>query len=399
MIRSPAVRTNLFAYGLVSFTYAFVCGLAGCSSSPHVGPSFLDDAAILIPGERMDVDVPNQDCRTGICRHNENTDLTIFDGAMYLVHRTAMSQVLGPNSALHVYRSTDGGRSFTRLAILPAPDDAPPGRDLRDPHFYQVGSTLYIKAITRDPVTTARDSDTNSQIVGYSSTDGANWQSLGAIGPLHWSFWRIKQFGNTFYSAAYEDGDQSVVLYTSADGVNWQAGATIYGVAADTPLETELVFFPTGRLLALVRMDGTNDELLGDSGRLRTRTCWADPPYASFDCTNEIDGQRLDGPLAFFWNQRLFVIARKHLQPSDRKRTSLFELSGDFTTNAAPQVKEWGELPSAGDTSYAGVAFVDDHRALVSWYSSYIPDDESWIFAILHATDIWTGVIDFSRLR
>jgi hypothetical protein len=29
-------------------------------------------------------------------------------------------------------------------------------------------------------------------------------------------------------------------------------------------------------MLALVRMDGTDAELLGDQGRLRTKICWSD---------------------------------------------------------------------------------------------------------------------------
>src|SRR5262249_25057216 len=69
-------------------------------------------------------------------------------GAVWLVHRTAESQVLGPNSALHVYRSTDGGKTFAERAVIPAPSD----RDLRDPSFFVVGDALYIKVIARLPV-------------------------------------------------------------------------------------------------------------------------------------------------------------------------------------------------------------------------------------------------------
>jgi hypothetical protein len=72
----------------------------------------------------------------------------------------------------------------------------------------------------------------------------------------------------------------------------------VYGASEDTPLETELVFTPSGKLLALVRMDGAGDELLGDVGRLRTKVCWADAPYATFTCPDELVGQRLDGPLS-----------------------------------------------------------------------------------------------------
>ena len=45
----------------------------------------------------------------------ENVDMTKWNGAYWLVHRTARSQVLGPNSSLHVYKSADG-LSFTDVA-------------------------------------------------------------------------------------------------------------------------------------------------------------------------------------------------------------------------------------------------------------------------------------------
>jgi hypothetical protein len=37
---------------------------------------------ILVPG-----DLVNTDCRTGVCKHNENTDMTRWRGAVWLVQR------------------------------------------------------------------------------------------------------------------------------------------------------------------------------------------------------------------------------------------------------------------------------------------------------------------------
>ena len=115
-------------------------------------------------------------------------------------------------------------------------------------------------------------------------------------------------------------------------------------------------------------MDGTDQELIGSVGRLRTKVCVADPPYASFDCSQELDGVRLDGPVAWAAGDRELVVARKHLiEPDGRKRTALFELSVDASGTFS--IAEQGEFPSAGDTSYAGVAPIDDHRFLVTYYS------------------------------
>ena len=267
----------------------------GADAAPPL-PFFMPSASVFVDGH--DYDDLTRDCRTEMCRHNENTDMIAWNGSLWLVHRTAISQSLGPNSALHVYRSTDRGVSFRQTALLPAPID----RDIRDPCFFIVGGKLYLKALTRvtPPISaSSRDTDVDTVTVLMTSSDGVTWSDQQEIGPHGWSFWRVKEHQGTYYSAAYQDGDLSVVLYSSLDGVVWTAGPVVFGVSADTPLETELTFMPGGKLMALVRTDGTDAELLGDEGALETRVCWADPPYASFSCTEQFDGQRLDGPLTF----------------------------------------------------------------------------------------------------
>jgi hypothetical protein len=107
---------------------------------------------------------------------------------------------------------------------------------------------------------------------------------------------------------------------------------------------------------------------------------------------------RLDGSVAFFHDGRLFVVARKHLiEPAQRKRTALYELTGDFDGGDL-DIFEHSELPSAGDTAYAGVADVDRDRVLVTWYSSEIAADRPWAGAIYGATDIWQATLDLSKL-
>jgi hypothetical protein len=363
---------------------------ASAEARTSVRPPWLTGASILVPG-----DPANTDCRAAVCRHNENTDLTRWHGSIYFVHRTAGSQVLGPNSSLRVYRSRNGGRTFQLQAIIPAPVD----RDIRDPSFYKVGKRLYIKAITRLPGFALRDMDADSISIDTHSTDGRNWSPLRRIGPPRWGFWRVVEHGGSYYSAAYEDGDLRVVLYRSTDGRTWRAGPQIYGVSKDTPLEAELIFSPSGeRLLALVRMDGDDEHLFGNHGDLRTKVCWARKPFKRFSCPAELKGVRLDGPVAFYWSGRLFVIARKHIKGEGvRKRTALYEITGNLEGGPIG-IREHGELPSAGDTSYAGVARIAGSRFLATWYSSPLAGDPSWIVGFGGRTDIWKGTLDLSRL-
>jgi hypothetical protein len=366
--------TTLFALALA----------AGCSSSPS---TFLAEAKVAVPG----VGVGNQDCRNAICKHNENTDLVVWRGDVWLVHRTAESQMLGPNSSLNIYRLVGG--SFMQTARIDAPSD----RDIRDPHFFIVGDELRIKALARLPVASLRDSDVDTVALVITSTDGTSWTPYAEIGPHTWSYWRLKQApSGEWLTAAYEDGDKSVVLYRSVDGTTFTQGAVVYDVAAQTPLETELTFMPSGRLLALVRTDGVDSEITGD-GDVRTVVCWAEPPYDAFSCPQTLDGVRLDGPLTFFWHDRLFSIARKHLGADGRKRTALYELGG--TLDGGPlTIREWGELPSAGDTSYAGAAPLPDGRIVATWYSGDISADDTWLLGMYAATDIWQATLDLSKL-
>jgi hypothetical protein len=336
------------------------------------------------------VGVQDHDCRGGICQHNENTDLVRYKGAIWLVHRTAESQVLGPNSSLRISVSHDEGKTFALKAILPAIND----RDLRDPAFYVIGDQLYLKALSRLAVTSSRDSNVDSVSIGTRSSDGVTWEPWTELSPHGWSFWRLKEYGGAWYSAAYQDGDKAIDLYKSTDGTSFTRVSQVWGGAEDTPVETELMFMPDGRLLALVRVDGTDLELLGTDGRLRTKVCWATPPYDSFSCAADIMGQRLDGPLGFFWHGRMLVVGRKHLGKDGRKRTAVYELTGtqDLT------VRELVELPSAGDTAYAGGVELSDGRVLLSWYSSDRHRDPDWAYGMLTASDIWTAILDPSRL-
>ncbi len=393
---TPRMRASFVLPVLVG-----VVGIVGGCGDDLTGP--FGTPQILVHG----VGIIEDDCRVNICPHNENTDLTTFDGAIYLVHRTAESQVLGPNSALRVYRSTDGGKTFAMLAILPAPTAATypdfGDRDLRDPSFDVVDGKLAMKALIRLPVTSMRDANVDTITIGTVSNDGGTtWSPFTPLTTPTtgdgWSFWRIRSSGGIHYSAAYEDGDKDVRLFSSPDGKTWTMGAEIYGVATDTPLETEIVFMPSGRMLALVRMDGTDDEILGNVGRLRTKVCWAMPPYDHFDCPQELTGVRLDGPVAFFHDDRLFVVARKHLiEIADRKRTAVYELTG--TLEGGPlAISELGVLPSAGDTAYAGAADVDADHVLVTWYSSNVGQDGPWARTILEASDIWQTTFDMRTM-
>jgi hypothetical protein len=142
--------------------------------------------------------------------------------------------------------------------------------------------------------------------------------------------WRLAA---RWYSAAYEDGDLRVRLFRSTDGPDLAPGATIYDVAADTPLETELIPTPSRRgMLALVRMDGTDFELFGNAGgcarRSAGRGARSGASTAHRSCTASASTARSRSATTAGFSSSRAAPTR----PGVRKRTALYELTGTRST-------------------------------------------------------------------
>jgi len=91
------------------------------------------------------------------------------------------------------------------------------------------------------------------------------------------------------------------------------------------------------------------------------------------------------------------VVARKHIPgPQMRKRTALYEITGRLDGGPLGIV-EHGELPSAGDTAYAGAVGIGRGRFLVSWYSSDVAADPPWVAGLFGPSDVWLATIDARR--
>jgi hypothetical protein len=346
--------------------------LWGCNRPPSMveTPPWLSEARVRVGGDV----------------HNSGTDLARFGDAIYLAYRSAPGDAPSTDATIQVQRSLDDGISFLPTLTV----RAPAGRDIREPHLLVTADRIFLYAVTRVPVESARNELADSATIALESSDGRSWTSLNMVGERGFSFWRPLFDGATAWVAGYEDGARSVVLFSSTDGKAWTRSATIFSDAADTPLETELVRLDT-KLLAIMRLGGSDAELSGDQGRLRTRFCFADAPYASFTCP-VLEGHRLDAPLAFENHGRRFAIARKHLQGTGTKRTAVYELLRADAGLA--EIKEWGLLPSSGDTSYAGAVRLSDGRWIISWHSSDVERDDPWSSARNGPTAVWTAALD-----
>lgn len=321
--------------------------------------------------------------------HNENTDLVVWQGKMWMVFRGGeISQVGSPTARLKVWRSADLGDRWELVAEIFMPD-----RDIRDPKFLIQGDKLAIFAITRVPGGHVRDADGLAWTVRAESADGVKWSAPVKIAEETWGFWRYAKLKNAWYATAYNDGDTQVGLFSSTDGKAWQKVSLIVDSPKDVPSEAELQFFGDVAV-SLVRMDNGSD-LLQEG---HTAVCLAKAPFAKWDCGRQFN-KRLDGPNWFAHRGRQFVVARKHL-PDTRKRTAVYEILGNLPDpKAALELKELAELQSAGDTAYVGVAPMGGDQFLVSWYSSDVPKDDKWIVGMFTPSDIWLGWLDFSKLK
>ena len=110
---------------------------------------------------------------------------------------------------------------------------------------------------------------------------------------------------------------------------------------------------------------------------------------------------RLDGPNLFSLDGVVYAVGRYQPDPNgfltrmggilSRKRTALYRVEPD-------RLVRLSDLPSSGDTSYAGVA-VRDGALYVDYYTSRIDRDWPWLFGMALRTDIRMARIPLDALR
>jgi hypothetical protein len=317
--------------------------------------------------------------------HNSNTDLIHWNDTFYLVHQTSPFH-FGTSRSRLIVRTSQDARHWTNVAELRASRG-----ELRDPKFAVIGDRLFLYALGNmtwdaEPYTTFYTS----------SEDGRAWSDLTEAEPQGWLFWRPKTLdGTTWYVPAYWHEHGRSILLSSTDGEDWSIVSTVYeGERND---ETDIEFLPDGRLLATARLEGTGG-IFGDR-RAGTLIAVASPPYREWSRTKSYV-TRLDGPRLFSHEGIVFAVGR--YQPTrtplvaeqgsvfGRKRTSLFLVGEDGLTYLS-------DLPSAGDTSYAGTVVQGD-TLYVCYYTSPIDRDYPWILGMVTATNIRIARISLASI-
>ncbi len=273
--------------------------------------------------------------------HNAFTDLVRFQDRWFCTFREA-DQHVSSDGALRVIVSADG-ESWESAALISSPDS-----DLRDPKLAVTPHgqlTLYGAAALHDR------SKHSHQSLAWLSSDGRTWSDKHEIGEPDLWLWRVTWFQGTAYGVGYGCGQDRVVrLYSSNDGTTFHPLVErLYDVG--DPNETALVFEQEA-VYCLLRRDGSpGSALLGLSRAPYTHWEWKDL------------GVPVGGPnMLRLPDGRLVAAVRLY---DERARTSLCWIDPQ-----AGRLTEFQELPSGGDTSYAGLV-LHDGLLWVSYYSSH----------------------------
>lgn len=323
-------------------------------------------------------------------KHNAFTGLVRFKDALILTYRQSSGHGV-TDGDVAVKRSTDNGQTWYDAASPFSGGE----HTYYEGHLVEHNGKLLMFAGTFKRGGKL-DKSTAQEFVSVSS-DGETWSpKQPACDPL-WRYWHPVSHGGKLYVAAYQvdlselkpDGAipahcWKVKLMVSGDGLNWSDVSMIS--ENDGGNETELVFNDDGSLSAFIRCGAGAKHLIEKRGT---------PPYK--DWSDPIDcGQIIEGQVIKRVGGRLFMIGR--FRPCDHRATTIYEdRSGVRTKIWVHDGNYWidyAELPSGGDTSYAGLVELEPGRALVSYYSQHPYLDQPGFVDMAGASDILLAELD-----
>ncbi len=276
-------------------------------------------------------------------QHNAFTDLVRYQDRWWCTCREGADHGSG-DGALRVIASDDG-ESWDSMALM-----AIDGLDLRDPKLSVTpDDTLMLLAGERHPT---EDAEWLNSTMSWFSLDGEAWHGPFTVGEEAVWLWRVTWHEGVGWGVGYDcRGERFVRLYRSQCGMRFErVGPDMY--TDGYPNETKLLFLDDDTALCLLRRDGENAP--GQLGSAR-------PPYTDWRWQDL--GVKIGGPdMIRLPDGRFVACARLY---DERVRTSLLWLDTKQGT-----LTEFLELPSGGDTSYAGLVY-HDGLLWVAYYSSH----------------------------
>jgi arylsulfatase len=289
-------------------------------------------------------------------KHNAFTDLVRWHDRWWCTFREGAGHV-STEAGIRVISSADGDRWESAALIERS------GHDLRDPKITTTPDGMQLMIVAGDTTRDGTKPATWSQSFVSFSDDGRKWSDIHHVGPEDFWLWRVTWHDGKSYGIAYDVSPDSrsakayaTTLLASADGRSFNPLVPkLYDVSG--PTEATLRFAADGTALCLQRRDGkeSNTALLGTSR----------PPYT--DWTWRDLGKYFGGPNFVQLADGKWIAAGRlfNVGQPPATRTAVCELD-----TAAGQLRPLLLLPSAGDSSYPGLAWHDD-QLWMSYYSSH----------------------------
>lgn len=285
---------------------------------------------------------------------NSFTDLTSFDGKLYMCFREASTHLVPaaglPGGTIRVLESSNNGATWTSAATFSMGIN----NDLRDPKLTVTPQGQLMLMSCDIPNQTQAD----RQSYTWFSSNGTTWGTANPVGLVDQWYWRDVWKGSTNYVISY-GSDGFTRLNTSMDGKTYQQ--------LDDPLnnqsgtsEAGLIFEPNGDAVAIVRT--ATSSLIGTSFGNYTSWTWTDT------------GLFVGGPdMIQLPDGRIIVAAR--FTDTGAEQTELAWLNP-----TAGSLMPFLTLPSGGDTGYPGMVY-QNGDLLVSYYSEEQLGKDSVYFA------------------
>ncbi len=288
--------------------------------------------------------------------HNAFTDLQLFQGKYYVCFRNGLSHVSTEGKVVVI--ASDDLHQWQRIGvpINTTGDD-------RDPHMVATPDRLFVitgSCSWAHPLAVRGEAESQTRSYCSYTDDGVTWSAPQQIYRDGYWLWGVGYVDGTFYNLAYgnetgfEHESKGLFLLHSSDGLDWEK------VSQVSPNGTEASF--------RIATDGTMRVAIRHSDETRLNFATTKPPFEHWQLTDV--GEVIPGPKLIEVGGQEYILGRQHLRdPNDRdtivdRRTSVWRLEDD-------KIEHVLDLPSSGDTSYAGVIVQEDESVLLSYYSQH----------------------------
>jgi hypothetical protein len=347
----------------------------------------------LVPGAAVPVGLH-------VMSSNNNLDIVQLKGTYFFAFRTAPTHFASVKTRLVVLRSPD--RSAWQLD-----GEFEMGSDLREPRFLVFKDTLFLYFFQggKSMFSFAPES------IYVAARDGeGKWSAPKTVFRPGYVVWRAKVLGDKAYMSVYNgaglyttaDRKGDLRLLTSVDGYTWEPVSDVPQVDAVSAEEGEFEFDADGNLFATVRLE--------TGGGMVCRAAKDD--LSKWQCV--YTPYKYDSALMFRHGSAFYVLARRNIAGAfasggewlpkawqrgwrlaryslTRKRTTLYKLDTE-NLKLAPLF----DLPSKGDTAYAGIVPLDPDSYWIANYSSRLDGpDWPWLAGQLTGTNIYDTVLRF----